>query len=190
MKHRDEWARYKRTVAPTLSPVTVPEAKVRCQIDGDDTVDSEIQDLIDQAVARIEKDAHWQFMTQTWQLNLDRFPCYEIEIRRCPVQSISTVKYIANGVLTTLDSAYYQSDLISAPARLCPVYGSVWPSEDCETLNAVQVTFIAGYTSAALVPHDEKAVVLEVVKMLWYGCADSEAYWNLIRGMTRFGFIG
>lgn len=177
-------------MAPTLLPVTVPEAKTRCQIEGDDSVDNEIQDLIKQAVARIEIDAKWQFMTQTWQLNLDQFPAREIEIKRCPVQSITSLKYITSGVLTTWGSSNYQSDLVSAPARIGPVNNVAWPVADTNTMNAVQITFVAGYTSAALVPDDEKAIVLEVVKMLWHGCADSKAYWNLIRGMTRFGFIG
>ena len=189
MNYDEEYARYQRTVAPTLYPVTVDEAKTKLQIEDDDTQDVEVLDLIKQATARIEKDARWQFMTQTWKLNLDQFPCGEIKIRRCPVASITSVKYITGGVLTTWGNSNYQSDLVAAPARLAPVYGTVWPTVDYGVMNGIQITFVAGYASQALVPDDEKMVVLNVVKMLYYGCADSDAYWDLIRGMQRYGFI-
>lgn len=179
-----------RTVAPTLLPVTVPEAKTKLQIDGDDTVDTEIEDLIKQAVGQIENDAFLAIMSQTWRVYYDKFPCGPIELRKCPVISVTSVKYTILGVVTTISSSDYQTDLISHPARIYPVVGSFWPTPDYNTFNAVQVEWLAGYATAALVPDYLKLVVLNVVKLLWYGCElDEKTYWPMINRLKRFGYV-
>lgn len=179
----------RRTVAPELLPVSLDEAKERLDILDDNSQDSEIRSLIQQAVDIVERDTCLALMTQTWTLNLDCFPCDIIELRRTPVASVTHVKYYIDETLTTLSSAVYETDFISEPARVRPVDGEVWPDTD-DKLNAVVITFVAGYTSAANVPPRAKTAVLLALRHLYHGCSEmGMGYEAVISQLKTFGYV-
>jgi len=186
----DDYGSYRRTVAPssTVLAVTREEAKTFLRLLDNDELDPEIDRLIRSATEQVERDSRRVVMTQTWQRHLDEFPCQQIELRRVPVQSVTHIKYVTGGTLTTFSSALYETDLYSEPARIQPVHGQVWPTTDC-TLRAVQIEFIAGYASAAVVPNYLKSVILAVVKMNYRGCSTSSEYWDMIHRLQTFGAI-
>lgn len=186
----DDYGSYRRTVAPssTVLAVTREEAKTFLRLIDNDELDPEIDRLIRSATEQVERDSRRVVMTQTWQRHLDEFPCRQLELRRVPVQSVTHIKYITGGVLTTLSAALYETDLYSEPSRIQPVYGQVWPTTDC-AINAVQVEFIAGYASAAVVPNYLKSVILAVVKMNYRGCSPGMEYWDMITKLQTFGAI-
>jgi uncharacterized phiE125 gp8 family phage protein len=179
-----------RTVAPSASnlAVTLDEFKEELGIFDDTSLDPRLMRLIRQATKKVETDARRIVMTQTWQMFLDEFPCGGIELRKVPVQSLTHIKYYIGGSLETLSSALYQTDLISHPARIYPVLGQIWPTVDCSRLNAVQIEWVAGYTSAAVVPDDIKAAILAAAVQMYYGCEPDENYSLMISGLQRFGF--
>lgn len=180
----------RRTVAPTLLPVTLDSAKVHIGIDGDSSNDARVTDLLWQAVEQIENDANIVIMTQTWQQHYDKFPLPEIELKLSPIQSVTHIKYITGGVLTTWASSNYQTDLYSVPARIKPIATASWPAPDTSTVNAVQVEFVAGYATVATVPRYTQHVVLQVVKMLFYGCEMGDtSYWPMINRLRKTGFV-
>lgn len=178
----------KRTVAPTTWPVTREEVQDELGI-WDTALHIRLDRLIRQATEQVESDARRVLMTQTWQLWLDRFPCHEIALRKFPVQSVTHLKYYTSGVLTTWASSNYQTDLITEPCRIEPVQGTSWPVPDYDKLNAVQVEWIAGYASQALVPNTAKSAVLYAVKQMFYGCEMSANYWAMIERIRSTGFI-
>lgn len=179
----------KRTVAPTLMPVTLEEAKSELDILDDTSQDLKIIRKVMEAADQVERDSRRVLMTQTWQLFMDEFPCGPIELRKVPVQSVTFIKYYDGGTLNTLSSSVYQTDLVSEPCRILPIYGEIWPSVDCDKLNAVQVEFVAGYTAQASVPHVAKAAVLYALRRSYYGCGDlGDNYWALIEKLQTFGF--
>jgi uncharacterized phiE125 gp8 family phage protein len=177
----------RRTVAPVAYPVSLDEAKDELDILDDTTFDAKVTRHLEQAIDQVERDSGMMLMPQTWQLYLDHFPC-EIELRRCPVASVSSLKYLLGGVLTTLSASYYTTDLISGPGRIRPVYNQVWPVTDC-IMNAVQVEWIAGFANAAAVPPCAKAAVLYALKQNYYGCEIGTNYWSLIDRIKMFGFV-
>ncbi|TPW10146.1 MAG: hypothetical protein FD130_2297, partial [Halothiobacillaceae bacterium] len=100
-------------VTPNTDPiVTLQEVKSHCDIDADNTDrDTDIQAYIDAVRDFWEKQTDRSMLATTWRLYLDEFP-YEIELCRCPVQSVTSVKYYSSaGVLTTLDPSDYQVSL-------------------------------------------------------------------------------
>lgn len=179
----------RRTVAPTLLPVTLDEVKEELDILDDNSIDARLIRLIQQAVDIVERDSRRQLMTQTWQLWFDSFPSGGVELRKGPVQSVTSVEYITNSVLTTWAVSNYETDLISEPARIIPSAGAYWPVTDGGVVNAVKLEWVAGYASASAVPPCAKAAVLYAVRQFYYGCELGDNYWTLIERLRTFGWV-
>lgn len=180
---------YKRTVAPTILPVTQDEVEEELDIlTHDEAMESKYDRWIREAVDQVERDAGIAITTQTWQLSLDHFPRDNIEIKRWPIQSVAHLKYYADDVLTTWGSGNYVTDLVAAPARISPASGLYWPAADSR-LNSIQVQFVAGFASADLVPDFIKQTILAVVKAKQNGCDMGEYYWTMINRLREWGSI-
>jgi len=123
---------------------------------------------------------HRAFITQTWDLKLDAFPCDgAIEIPQAPLLTASSspastdpvVTYVDTaGATQTWNAALYTVDAPSGPkarlGRIEPIYGGVFPSTR-DVVNAVTVRFYAGYGAAAAVPSLIKTCLKEHVRASW-----------------------
>ena len=146
------------TVQPVLEPVTLSQFKLAQRIIYDHE-DVTIRDLLKGAREYIETITGRRFITQTWQLTLDGFPCWEIRLPVGPVQSVSSVTYTAeDGTTTTLSPSLYLSDVTRDVARLTPAYGEAWPSHRRQ-LGSVNITFVAGYGGVSSVPDFAKGAI-------------------------------
>ena len=157
-------ARYVCTTAATLKPLSIDEIAERLNVTNRDDFPILAQ-MLDEAVDAFQRRTQRQLLTATWKLYLDGFPDV-IELERLPVASITSITYVnTDGTTTTLAATEYQTDLTDGryAARICPAYGTVWPAVRGDTLNAVIVTFVAGYTSAALVPSNIKRALLLMI---------------------------
>ena len=98
-------------------------------------------------------------MQTTYLMGVSRFPfgttdmrwfwnAYgEIRVPRPPLQSVTSIVYVdSNGNTDTLSPSLYQVDTNRMPGRIAPIYTQVWPVVQYQTYNAVQITFVAGYT--------------------------------------------
>lgn len=151
----------KRTVAPASEPITTAEAKsnLRVDISDDDTL---IGNLIAAAREELEGRTSRAFVTQTWQMKLDRFPLDVIEVPICPLATVTSITYLDSaGDSQTLSTDIYTVDTVSEPGRITRKYGQSWPLTYSQQ-NAVTVTFTAGYGNAAAVPQ----VVKQAIQML------------------------
>lgn len=179
----------KRTVAPVLTPVTLQEAKDELDILDDNSQDGLILDKILAATQMVESLTRRALMTQTWTLTFDHFPCGDIELRRCPVQSVTHIKYYASDVLTTYTAADYETDLTSEPARIRPVDGTVWPTVDTQ-VNGVVVTFVAGWTADTAKTSEvfrlAKMAVLMATTSLYHGCGQMGMGFDALIQMLRW----
>lgn len=147
--HEMRWA-LKRTVEPTVEHVTVDSLRTHCRIDFQDE-DDVLSGYLLAARRVVETDTERAMLTQTWTLTMDAFPCDLIELRRCPVQSVTSVTYLdTSGDSQTLATTVYAVDVSSEPARITLKSGQVWPTT-YDQANAVTVTFVAGWTAPSLV---------------------------------------
>ena len=141
----------KRVTASAILPITLQEAKDHLRVDSADD-DSLIEALIAVAVDRVDGRTGTlgrALITQTWDLVCDLFPWWEIPVPLPPLQSVTSIQYIAtDGTLTTLSSSLYKVDTVSEPGRITPAYAQVWPATRDE-INAVTVRFVAGYGATA-----------------------------------------
>jgi uncharacterized phiE125 gp8 family phage protein len=153
------------TAAPTTEPVTLAEAKADRRIDNVDS-DTQLGSLIMAARSMAETYTGRQLMPATYEFRLDRF-ALPVLLPRPPLASVTSIVYVdTQGAAQTLDPGEYQIDATALPARLLPAFGKVWPWTRWQ-LNAVKITFVAGYADAGSVPVMIRRAILLLVGH-WY----------------------
>ena len=140
---------FKLVTPPAEEPISLVEAKLQLRVSGDDE-DDFISSLISAAREHAEEYMNRSLITQTWDYYLDAFQ-NQITIQKNPIASITSIKYFdSDNSEQTLDSSYYNTDLVSEPARIILAYGKDWPSVYYRP-NAVVIRMITGYGVAASV---------------------------------------
>lgn len=120
------------------------------------TVDPYLTAVIKTARQAAEIRTGRRFITQTWDMRMDRFPAV-IEVPYPPLVSVSSISYNdSNGDSQTLSSSLYTVDIYREPARIVPAYSQVWPTTRGH-LNDVTVRFVCGYGAASDVLEQLKA---------------------------------
>ncbi|MSR60297.1 MAG: hypothetical protein EXS05_22095 [Planctomycetaceae bacterium] len=155
--------------ASTLVPCVDPSDLVmQCRIDAPDEMQL-MQEYITAAGQMVEIDAEIALLTSTWAVYLDRFPAWEIELRKVPVASITSIVYLdQNGTSQTLiANTDYVSDLKHSPSRVMPAYGKYWPITYWQE-NSVTVTFVAGLAAQNLVNPIAKQAIRLLVAHWFY----------------------
>lgn len=150
------------SVTPAQEPVSLSEAKAHLRVDHGHE-DERISGMIQAAREMVEEDAQVALCSQTIVVRLDCFPPWEIQLRKCPVNAISSITYVdSDGTTQTLSASDYVLDAYSKPARVTPAYGEEWPTTRPQ-VNAVTITATAGYSSPATVPSIAKQAILMLV---------------------------
>lgn len=156
----------RQTVAPTIEPVSLDEVKLHLRLDSGSSEDTLLSSLIATARQYCEQYQRRAYITQTWELWLDRFPTVPvIDIPLPPLQSIISIKYYdtANSEYTLAASEYF-ADIKSQPGRISLHYGKTWPSLTLRPSNAVCITFVCGYgaTAASVLERIRQAILLTI----------------------------
>jgi len=159
-----------RVTAPATTPVTLAEAKKHCRAE-DFTDDDVLLTLyIEAATAYLDGEEGIlgkALVNQVWDLFWDEFPDGPIELPLPPLSSVNFVKYFDSGnVLTTLDPNEYAVDIRSGVGYVVPSVDG-WPASYADTINAVNVRYVAGYGTAENVPAALKAAILLMVGDLY-----------------------
>jgi uncharacterized phiE125 gp8 family phage protein len=104
------------------------------------------------------------FVTQTWELVIDKFPTMEIRLPLPPLQSVASIKYDdGGGSEQTLPQSGYEVDNISQPGWVVPAT-SGWPTNLWQGINAVRIQFVAGYPPGTGSPVDLAANIPRSIK--------------------------
>jgi uncharacterized phiE125 gp8 family phage protein len=144
-----------RTVEPATEPVTLTEAKAHLGVTITDD-DARITALIVAARMQAEQITRRAFITQTWQVKMDRFPTgREIVLPVGPVQSVTSVQYVDDAGAT---QGFTDFTLDAGGQRVLLDYGETWPASRTVE-NAVTITYVAGYGAATAVPEGIKAAI-------------------------------
>lgn len=161
---------------PTQEPIRLDEAKLHMRVDlaDDDTL---ILGYIQAARQYLETVTRRTFLTTIWQLSVDDFSCWDagystrwgrstahgwLALPRPPLvalsgtytdsagdpQPLGITYQDSNGVTQTLATSVYGVDAASEPGRVYLAPAQSWPSV-YGIPNAVQVTYQAGYATAA-----------------------------------------
>lgn len=136
---------------------------------GDTSQDEYIKSLIVAARRYCETLQNRAYITQVWEKALPDFPRNEILLEKGNIQTIDSITYRDYaGNVTTLSNTEYVTSIRGAYARIVPAYNKSWPSFTAYPLDAVIVTFTAGYgNTAASVPETVKQAMRLLIQH-WY----------------------
>lgn len=143
------------------APVTITDALRHCRaLESDADL---VWNYLRAATLSVEDYTGRSLTTKTFRLMSSDWPEGRIfELRRTPLVSITHVKYYASGdaALTTMSAAAYRAHTGRTPGAV-----EFLPDTDLEglesRLDAAQITFVAGYGSAAYqIPHQLRLAVL------------------------------
>lgn len=159
-----------RRVAPaTYDPVTLQEARDHLRWTITDTgQDAIISSHIKAATEELENKLQRTLCETTWAATFDSFPA-ALKLPMAPLLSVVSVQYKdETGTLQTMATGDYMVDTVSEPGFVVPAPGVEWPATQDGAINAVTVTYKAGYKlapgnqaeAAALVPKPLKAWIL------------------------------
>ncbi len=154
-------------------PVTTAEAKLWCKVET--TADDDIIDaLIAAATEQGQKYTNRIFVKTVFTgfFSVFETTCFElypfITLRRAPLDSIVSVKYMIDDVLTDADTDNYQLKKKLTFSRILFLNA---PNSD-NIPYPLQVEFDAGYTNAAAVPKDIKTAIKEHINFLYENRGD------------------
>jgi uncharacterized phiE125 gp8 family phage protein len=155
----------RRLIDAATEPITTAEAKAHLRVVSS-TDDTLIDGLVKVCRLIAENELRRSLITQTWVRTLDEFPD-AIELHYPPVIAVTSVKYYDTaGVQQTLDPSQYSLDYQGEPGWIVPAYNVTWP-DTLQAINAVEVTYTAGYGAATDVPQAIKAWILLQVGHLY-----------------------
>ena len=162
------------TSAPSAEPITLDELKTHLRISGTDE-DAYLTSLIEEVRQEAEDQTGLAFITQSWQLTLDRWPAARedwwdgereahidvlyggdranyasVRLPRYPLLTVDTINvYSEDGVATAVTIAdVFDVDTQSLRGRLTIKRGAVWPIA-LQANNAIEVNYTSGYGAAA-----------------------------------------
>ena len=185
-----------RSGSPTFEPVSLAEVKKHLEIaDADNSHDQHLSALIQTARELVEHDTQTILATGTFTLTLDDFPDEdEIELLIKPVSSVTSITYLDTaGASQTWSSSNYVLDTTRPTVEIRLAYDKTWPITRGEP-NAVTITFVAGYASAAVVERKFKQMMLlDIARSFqdregWEAPKDNSAYERLAARFERSSY--
>jgi len=156
-----------QVVAPALECISLESLKLHLRledsIEEDFVEDDLLNDIIKSAHEHVEDITRRALLTQTWDYYLDDwFNDDYIKLPFGNLQSVTHVKYTDSGGDETTMAA--TTDYIvemngEGIGRIVLPYGKTWPSFTAYPSNPIVIRFVAGWTTAALVPYKIKAAI-------------------------------
>jgi hypothetical protein len=187
--------------APTAEPVSAAELLAHVREDKSNFLDA--LDYVKDARQDIENRAGIAFITQTWRLALDRWPtggepwwdgvrdgsiaelygnaARAVALPKWPLASITSVTVYdedSNSSAVTVADVF-DVDAYSRPGRMTLKRGQTWPVA-LRGSNAIEIVYVAGYTSSANVPAPMKRAIKQLAAYNYAhrgdDCSPDEAY--------------
>jgi uncharacterized phiE125 gp8 family phage protein len=110
-----------------------------------------------------------KFLTQTWKLFLDNWPCSDrIPIPFGQLQSVASIKYTpSSGAQVTFASTNWEISTSREPGLVSLSYQKIWPITPLKVLDPIEIEFTCGWLTPADVPKQIKNAVLLVAGHLY-----------------------
>lgn len=169
--------------APTVEPLTTAQAISYMRLGTlDETETAYLTGLIKTAREYCEGYQNRAYITQTWEMSLNRFPCEHtdpltesrrsdvIEIPKGALQTINSVKYTdsVGTVITLTENADYIVTKRGVLGRISPPYGGTWPTATLYPLDPIVIDFTCGYgASGTNVPLRATQAMYMLISYWW-----------------------
>lgn len=174
---------------PSVEPISIDEAINYMRLDTPDAAEAAfITGLIKSARKYCENLQRRAYITQTWEMSLDKFPsaCNDtlnnyqktdvIEIPMGNLQTVNSVTYTdsANVAHTLTANTDYIVSTRGILGRISPPYSGIWPTSQLAPLDPVVIRFTCGYGLATAVPETIKQAMYMLIDY-WYNNRDAAA---------------
>jgi uncharacterized phiE125 gp8 family phage protein len=171
--------------APTIEPIKIEELMLHSRLTDDDAGEEAalLLTLAKAAREQVEAITRRAILTQTWDYYLDGFPGSDrIKLPLGNLQSVTHVKYTDSaGTQTTMTAT--TEYLVETNGDQCGAivlpYGESWPTFTEYPSNPVVIRFIAGWTTAALVPSSIKTAIM-MIALDYYENREAQVLANAI----------
>jgi uncharacterized phiE125 gp8 family phage protein len=165
---------------PASEPVTVAELKTHARIDLSDD-DTLLGLYITSAREWVEQHLERSLIDQTFVLYLDAVPVGQyLELPFPKLDSITHIKYYdSTDTLQTWASSNYRADTVSPVGRVTLKNGISWPSLITDRTDALQITYVAGYGSAASSVPESLKTAIKLLATHWYENREATAMGNI-----------
>jgi uncharacterized phiE125 gp8 family phage protein len=158
-----EWRSLSRVSGPALEPVTPATVHAHLRLVEDGQEKDYATALIGAAREWAERRNGIATTEQVWELTLDGWWDYTLDLPVPPTQSITHVKYLdPDGVEQTLDPAAYALIAGFPIAQLAWRLDAVRPSHQ-DFPGAIRIRFVAGYADPNAVPKTVRQAILILV---------------------------
>lgn len=170
---RKAWP-YIVSVAPVNKPLTLTEVKNHLRLDVADTSEDDYLNFLINAVALFgEKYTKKDFITRTYETYRDNF-C-DLEIRKSPIQAVSTVERLVDDVLTEVPTTVWFVTKSNTYPHLSLKVDQSWPTDTDDREQAIKITFTAGLGDDATdIPGDYKNAMLAHIAFIYENRGDCE----------------
>jgi len=138
--------------------------------------DAYLTNLIKTAIERFENITTIDLITKTYKTFLDNFPVDNtpIKIKRTKLQSIISIQYYLNGVLTNFDASNYYINETNQYSHIFLKEDKEYPTTIDNRADAVIINFTSGFgASDANVPFTYKQGLMEYVAFLYKNRGDA-----------------
>jgi len=179
---------YQLVIGPSGDVLSTEDIKQHLGFLGDDAdIVSQINDFQTMAVERIESETRRQLLTATYKVF---FSCFRnpLRIRKPPVQSISSVKYLDNNEDTqTVATSVYESFLDREPGEIWLQDGESWPVS-LPHQRAVTVEFVTGYGDWTDIPSTVRHLIRLIVEQNYFGHDKHEPTIQRLMSQMSWGY--
>lgn len=156
------------TTAPATTPLSLNEVKLHVGVaTTDDSQDETLMSLLNAATIKCERYVRRSFINTTWTMFMDSFPgkslpwwsgvrqmanteltdlTEPIFVPRPPLSSVTSITARnEDDTSTVVTASDYIVDTAREPGRIALKSNATWPSGPLQTINGVEVLFVAGY---------------------------------------------
>jgi uncharacterized phiE125 gp8 family phage protein len=182
---------------PKVEPLSLEEVKIYLRLDDvtNETENIYISSLITVAREYCEEFQHRAYITQTWELALQEFPCDSedmlndcsisnvIEIPKGRLQAINSINYkdMYGNVKPLTENIDYVVSSRGILGKVCPPYAKIFPTTPLFPLDPIVINFTCGYgDDASNVPTRVKQAMYMLIAH-WY---ENRMVINDLRGVV------
>lgn len=134
--------------------------------------DRELDAIAKAARKATERYTRRAWNNQTWKLTLKSFPyaCRSIQLPRPPLVSVTSLAYVdsSNVPQTLAENTEFVVRTNSHPGLIVLKPSESWPTTEPEEMEAVTITYVAGYgTTPSVVPEEARQAILALTDYWW-----------------------
>ena len=162
--------RLTKVTDPTTLPLALNDLKDHLRIERDELdYDDDLTLLIWTARDFIESDCHVTLINTQYTAIWDDWPSDRLCIPNWPIVTVDSIAYVDTGGDTqTWSSSLYRTSLVQVPATIIPAITEDWPDLEADAIDAVTLTFTAGYGTAATDIPNQIQTMIKLLASHWF----------------------